>query len=139
MTTTAAAASAGRSSGCRSCIRRSIPWRASASAMARSQAAVATVPLMEPVVVDGSVEGDGRGALTVRWRLEGSGPVEIAVGPTPEAVDHGHPVAVVEGERSIVLHDLGPGRHYVSIAPAGGGSALVVAERLVALEGTSNF
>jgi protein-tyrosine phosphatase len=94
---------------------------------------------MEPVVVDGSVEGDGRGALTVRWRLEGSGPVEIAVGPTPEAVDHGHPVAVVEGERSVVLHDLGPGRHYVSIAPAGGGSALVVAERLVALEGTSNF
>jgi protein-tyrosine phosphatase len=94
---------------------------------------------MEPVVVHVTVEGDGRGTLEVAWELEGDGAVEVAVGPTPEAVDHGHPLAVVEGERRVELRDLGPGRHYVSVAPAGGGSAVVAAERLVALEGTLNF
>ena len=89
--------------------------------------------------MDASVEGDGRGSLTVRWRLEGTGPVEVAVGPTPDAIDHANPVAVVDEGSSVVLADLGPGRHYVSIAPAVGGSALVVAERVVPLEGSSNF
>src|SRR5688572_30137889 len=82
------------------------------------------------VVVDVSVTGDGDGNLEVTWELEGGGAVEIAVGPTPETVDHGHPVAVVADDRRITLHDLGTGRHYVSVAPQGGGSAIVAAERL---------
>jgi protein-tyrosine phosphatase len=94
---------------------------------------------MEPVIVDASVEGDGKGALTVRWRLEGEGAVEVAVGATPESIAHDRPVAVVDGDASVILDDLGPGRHYVSVAPSGGGSALIVAERLVSLEGSSNF
>jgi protein-tyrosine phosphatase len=93
---------------------------------------------MDPVVVHVSVDGDGGGDLLVRWELDGAGPVEVAVGPTPETIDHTTPVAVVEGSE-VVLQGLGRGRHYVSVAPAGGGSAVVAAERLVALEGTLNF
>jgi protein-tyrosine phosphatase len=93
---------------------------------------------MDPVVVQVSVEGDGGGNLRVRWQLDGAGPVEVAVGPTPEAIDHASPVAVVDGT-DVLLRGLGPGRHYVSVAPAGSGSAVVAAERLVSLEGTLNF
>jgi protein-tyrosine phosphatase len=94
---------------------------------------------MEPVVVQVAVDGDGRGNLEVSWVLEGRGPVEVATGPTPERIDHGHPRAVVSGEDRVVLRALGPGRHYVSVAPMGGGSAVVAAERLVVLEGSMNF
>ena len=84
------------------------------------------------------VRGDGRGALDVSWEQAGDGPVDVAVGPTPDHIDHGRPVAVVEGS-SVSLSDLGAGRHYVSVAPAGGGSAVVAAERLLPLEGALNF
>lgn len=94
---------------------------------------------MEPVVVHVSVEGDGQGALTVSWELRDGGPVEVAVGPTPEAIDHARPAAVVDGDDHVVLGDLGAGRHYVSVAPAGGGPGVVAAERLVVLEGAANF
>ncbi len=94
---------------------------------------------MEPVVVQVAVEGDGRGDLEVSWVLEGRGPVEVAVGPTPEGIDHGTPRAIVAGEDRVVLRDLGPGRHYVSVAPMGSGSGVVAAERLVPLEGSVNF
>jgi len=85
------------------------------------------------------VSGDGHGSLEVAWELVGGGPVEIAVGPTPETVDHEHPVAVVADADRLSLDGLGPGRHYISVAPAGGGSAVVAAERLVLLEGAANF
>src|SRR5437588_717404 len=49
------------------------------------------------------------------------------------------PLARVEGAHRVSLDDLGPGRHYVSVAPAAGGSAVVAAERLVLLEGAANF
>ena len=91
------------------------------------------------MVVDVNVAGDGHGNLDISWKLEGGGPVEIAVGPTPETIDHQRPVAIVEGEQQIALHDLGGGRHYVSVAPRAGGSAVVAAERLVPLEGAANF
>jgi len=94
---------------------------------------------MDPVVVHAEVAGNGQGTLDVAWDLVGGGTVEIAVGPTPETIDHDHPVARVEGAARVTLDDLGPGRHYVSVAPAGGGSAVVAAERLVLLEGAANF
>ena len=37
------------------------------------------------------------------------------------------------------LTDLAPGRHYVSVAPSGGGSAVVAAERRLPFEGVRNF
>jgi protein-tyrosine phosphatase len=82
---------------------------------------------------------DGTGALGVSWELAGAGPVELAVGPTPGSIDHGRPVARVEGATRTALPDLGPGRHYVSVAPAGGGAAVLAAERVMPLEGASNF
>lgn len=90
------------------------------------------------MVVDVVVTGDGRGHVEVAWRTTADVAVEVAVGPTPEAVDHADPRTVPAGTTRTVLEDLGPGRHYVSVAPAGGGSAVVAAERLVRLEGTRN-
>jgi protein-tyrosine phosphatase len=37
------------------------------------------------------------------------------------------------------LPGLGPGRHYISVAPAGGGAAVLAAERVMPLEGATNF
>jgi protein-tyrosine phosphatase len=92
-----------------------------------------------PTVLSAEIAGDGHGGLEVSWELAGDGPVEIAVGPSPESIDHDHPVARVEAGTRISLRGLGSGRHYVSVAPAGGGSAVVAAERLLTLEGAANF
>ncbi len=92
-----------------------------------------------PSVLHVEVTGDGQGGLDVSWEQAGSGPVEIAVGPAPEAIDHDHPVARVGDGARASLTGLGPGRHYVSVAPAGGGSAVVAAERRLPLEGVANF
>lgn len=94
---------------------------------------------MSVTVVHVAVDGDGDGNLTVTWEQDGDGPVEITIGPTPETIDHSHPAAVVQAGRRCVLAGRGRGRHYVAVAPAGGGSAVVAAERLVRLEGTTNF
>ena len=90
-------------------------------------------------MIDVAVEGDGEGCLVVTWTTTTDTGVDVAVGPTPEAVDHAHALAVPAGTTSIRLTDLGPGRHYVSVSPTGGGPAVVAAERLVALEGTMNL
>ncbi|SHN08145.1 tyrosine-protein phosphatase [Actinacidiphila paucisporea] len=95
---------------------------------------------MGTVVLAVDVVRDDTGVLDVSWELAGAGPVELAVGPTPESVDHGRPVALVDGGSTRVsLKELGPGRHYVSVVPAGGGAAVLAAERVVPLEGASNF
>lgn len=86
-----------------------------------------------------TVEGDGSGELTVRWEQEGDGPVEVSVGPAPDAIDHGRPVTRVDAGREATLAGLAPGRHYVAVAPAGGGTAVVAAERRIPLEGAMNF
>jgi protein-tyrosine phosphatase len=93
-----------------------------------------------PTVVDVvvRVEADG---LAVSWTLGqgGAGPVDVCVGPTPEGIDHAHPVATVDEGSEVRLRGLGPGRHYVSVAPAGGGPAVVAADRRIPLEGALNF
>lgn len=94
---------------------------------------------MPPVVLEVEIASDGHGGLDVSWELAGEGPVAISVGPTPESIDHDHPVAHVEHDTRITLRGLGPGRHYVAVAPADGGSAVVAAERALPLEGASNF
>jgi len=65
--------------------------------------------------------------------------VDIAVGPTPDHIDHTHVLRAEPDVRRVVLRDLGPGRHYVSVSPSAGGSAVVAAERRVAFEGVRNF
>ncbi|WP_225839709.1 tyrosine-protein phosphatase [Streptomyces sp. NK08204] len=94
---------------------------------------------MGTVVLAVEVVRDGTGVLDVSWQSAGAGPVELAVGPTPESIDHEHPVARVDGATRVSLPELGPGRHYVSVAPVDGGTAVLAAERVVPLEGASNF
>ena len=95
---------------------------------------------MDVAVADVIVEPDGQGCLLVSWKLEGPDTaVDVAVGPTPEAVDHTHSVTVAAGEHSIRLEGLDAGRHYVSVAPSGAGPGLVAAERRVPFEGVTNF
>ena len=91
------------------------------------------------VVLAVDVVREGTGVLEVSWEVAGAGPVELAVGPTPEAIDHGRPVARVDGARRMSLSGLGPGRHYVSVAPAGGGAPVLAAERVMPMEGAGNF
>ncbi len=97
------------------------------------------------VEVDRLTPADGghqheQGGLRVRWALDG-GPsaVDVAIGPTPESVDHRHAETVAADRREVLLADTGPGRHYVSVSPAGGGGAVVAAERRVPFEGVTNF
>jgi protein-tyrosine phosphatase len=94
---------------------------------------------METAVTSVVVEGDGEGCLAVRWELRGEGAVDIAVGPSPELIDHAHAHYAPAGERSTLVTDLPPGRHYVSVAPHEGGSAVVAAERRLPFEGVTNF
>ncbi|WP_327290518.1 tyrosine-protein phosphatase [Streptomyces sp. NBC_01198] len=94
---------------------------------------------MGTVVLAVDVVRDGTGTLGVSWELAGAGPVELAVGPSPESVDHDHPVARVEGATRMSLPQLGPGRHYISVAPVDGGAAVLAAERVMPLEGAANF
>jgi len=111
---------------------------------------------VHPSVVDVSVERDADGALLVRWELAGPpAAVEVAVGPTPEAIDHVPARVAPAGLHELRLPTAGPGPHYVSVAPraaasvappaasasvaAGGGGAVVGGERRVPFEGASNF
>jgi protein-tyrosine phosphatase len=96
---------------------------------------------MAAAVTEVQVEGAGDGSLRVRWRLAGDRqvPVEVCVGPSPDAIDHSQPVARVEDREEVQLEGLGAGRHYVAVAPAGGGPAVVAAERRVPLQGALNL
>src|SRR5579864_3979827 len=86
------------------------------------------------------VETQPDGSLLVQWELEGEpAPVDVAVGTTPEHLDHRHQRTVDAGERRIVLPVADRGRHFVSVAPHGGGPAVVAADRRVPFEGVSNF
>lgn len=93
-----------------------------------------------PAVSEVHVETESDGALLVRWVVEG-GPidVDVAVGPSPEGIDHEHAATVPAGETSVRLDGLPKGRHFVSVSPHGGGTALIAADRRVALEGLTNF
>jgi len=91
-----------------------------------------------PTVLHVEVVGLRDGSLAVSWELAGEGPVEVAVGLRPDATDQ-DPALRVEGTTHLTLRPQRPGRHYVSVAPVGGGSAVVAAERLVSLERGRNF
>jgi protein-tyrosine phosphatase len=65
--------------------------------------------------------------------------VDIAVGSSPDAVDHVHTLTVGPGLRAARLYGLGTGRHYVSVAPHGGGGGVVAGERRLPFDGVTNF
>jgi protein-tyrosine phosphatase len=87
-----------------------------------------------------AVETVEPGCLEVTWQLEGPpASVDIGVGPTPDRIDHVHTVTAAAGTSSTELTDLGPGRHFVSVSPHEGGSAVIAADRRVLFEGLQNF
>ena len=95
---------------------------------------------MESAVADVEVDTQADGSLLVRWAIEGEPvAVDVATGPTPDHVDHRHQTTVIAGEQSVRLGPLGPGRHFVSVAPLGRGPAVVAADRRVPFEGITNF
>jgi protein-tyrosine phosphatase len=80
------------------------------------------------------------GSLGVCWRVEGEPvDVDIAVGPTPTEIDHAHVCQVPAGESRVRLPAPSHLRPFVSVAPVGGGSAVVAADRRVPFEGVQNF
>ena len=94
---------------------------------------------MHPVVTAVDVERNDRGHLLIRWELTGPDHgVDVAVGPRPDLIDHSRSTSVRPGQRSLDIERPST-RVYVSVAPAGGGSGMVAAERRVLLEGTTNF
>lgn len=95
---------------------------------------------MSGVVTAVSFERDGGGRGIVAWSVAGDcEQVDIAVATRPDAVDHRHARTVDAGVGCIDLGHLPPGRAYVSVAPSGGGSALIAGERSVGLQGATNF
>ena len=74
--------------------------------------------------VEAAAESDG--SLSVQWDLDG-GPaaVDVAIGPSPEQIDHEHQLTVPAGRTEVHLDGLGRGRWYVSVAPTAGGAAVV--------------
>jgi len=78
--------------------------------------------------------------LLVRWEFEGDPvAVDVAVGSTPDHLDHQHQTSVTAHQTSVRLRAPGGGRHFVSVAPQGGGPAAVAADRRVPFEGITNF
>jgi protein-tyrosine phosphatase len=77
--------------------------------------------------------------LEVAWDADPPTAVDVTEGPTPDTIDHTHAVTAPAGVTSVRLPWTGTGRRYVSVAPSGGGAAIVAAERHVPLEGVFNF
>src|SRR5207245_1424099 len=79
------------------------------------------------------------GTLLVRWELEGEPvAVDVATGSSPDHLDHQHETTVPSGQTTLRLPGHPGGRPCVSVAPHGGGPAVVVADRRVLFEGVTN-
>jgi len=88
------------------------------------------------VEVDTQPDGD----LMVRWEFEGDPvPVDVATGRTPNQIDHRHETTVAASESRVRIAAGREGRWFVSVAPHGGGPAVVAADRRVPFEGIGNF
>jgi protein-tyrosine phosphatase len=80
------------------------------------------------------------GQLHVRWQLQGDPvAVDVARGPTPNRLDHEHATTVAAGRTTVQLPGAGGARQFVSVAPHGGGPAVVASDRRVLFEGVTNF
>jgi protein-tyrosine phosphatase len=96
---------------------------------------------METAVVHVEIDHVGKdGALTVRWEFEGEPfAVDIAVGTSPDHVNHERQATVAAGETSFQVPRKSGGRQFVSVASHEGGPAVVAAERRIPFEAVSNF
>jgi protein-tyrosine phosphatase len=95
---------------------------------------------MQTTVARVEVDTQVDGRVLVRWQLEGTpAPVDVAVGSTPEAIDHTHVATVPADQTSLLITGRDDGRLFVSVAPHGAGPAVVAADRRVPFEGIQNF
>jgi protein-tyrosine phosphatase len=96
---------------------------------------------MESTVVHVEIERVERAdALTVWWEFAGEPfAVDVALGTSPDHVDHERQATVAAGESSVQLRRKSGGRMFVSVAPHEGGPALVAAERRIPFEAVTNF
>ncbi len=95
---------------------------------------------MSGVVTHVSFERDAGRRGIVAWSVAGDcDRVDIAVATRPDAIDHQHARTVDAAMGRVFLDDVPAGRTYVSVAPSGGGSALIAGERNVGLLGATNF
>jgi protein-tyrosine phosphatase len=79
-------------------------------------------------------------ALTVRWEFEGAPvAVDVAVGTTPDVVDHERQATVAAGQTSVQVPRRSGVRQFVSVMSEGGGPAVVAAERRIPFEAVTNF
>jgi len=95
---------------------------------------------MKTTVALVEVDTQPDGAHLVRWELEGEPvAVDVAIGSTMDHVDHRHETTVPAGQTRVRLDGPSEGRTFVSVAPHGGGPAVIAADRRVPFEGVSNF
>jgi protein-tyrosine phosphatase len=95
---------------------------------------------VQTAVADVEVDSQPDGTVLVRWRLEGEPvAVDVATGSTADHLDHEHETTVMAGQTWLRLRGRGGGRQFVSVAPHGGGPAVVAADRRVPFEGIANF
>ncbi len=96
-------------------------------------------------VVNIRLERVGDGQLSLVWEVDATAPeggdllLDIAFGPTPQAIDHEHHATVPASQGHVVLATPPSERTYVSVAPQGTGPAVVVSERRVPFAGVTNF
>ena len=89
-----------------------------------------------------SVQADTQpdGSLLVTWEVEGEPvAVDLAVGHTPDHLDHEREITVPAGRNRCWLRLPEVGRAFVSVAPHGSGPAVVTVDRRIAFRGITNF
>lgn len=95
---------------------------------------------MNTVVASARADTQPDGSLYVTWKLEGDPvAVDLAVGPTPDHLDHAHEVTVPAGQTGWTLRVPPGARMFVSIAPHGSGPATVTTDRRIGFSGITNF
>jgi protein-tyrosine phosphatase len=92
------------------------------------------------IVARVEVDSQPDGAVTVSWAFEGDPvAVDVATGSSADHLDHQHHTTVAADQTTLQLGRRGGGRLFVSVAPHGGGPAVVAADRRVPFEGVTNF
>ncbi len=95
---------------------------------------------MDTIVASAHVDTEPDGSVLVSWELEGDPvAVDLAVGPTPDHLDHRHETTVPAGRTSWRLTRPEQGRLFVSVSPRGRGPAVVTTDRRIAFRGITNF
>lgn len=95
---------------------------------------------MDTVIAWARAETEPDGSLVVTWDLEGDPvAVDVALGPSPDHISHEHQETVPAGRTTWRTRPDGSHRLFVSVAPHGGGPAVVTADRRIGFRGITNF